>query len=78
MRLLFLLEQNYGYKKPTFGNLLPFLIYRWIYATVTGIPQTIRNIKAKYEEHKEQKRLQEEEEKERLKEEAEAKGTLLY
>ena len=57
-------EKNYGYKKPEIKDLLPFLIYRFVKATIIGIPQNIRNLKLKYEEFKEQKQLEEERAKE--------------
>jgi len=59
-----LLEKNYGYKKPEFKDLLPFVIYRFAKSTILGIPQNIHDLKLKYEEFKEQKRLEEERAKE--------------
>ena len=72
----YIVEKNYGYKKPELRNLLPFLIYRGTVSTVVGIPQTYRDLKQKYHDYKERKRLEEEEAKEA--EEEPAQGNWLF
>jgi len=59
-----LLEKELGYRKPTFWDLLPFVLCRGMYNFVTGIPTRIKNVKLHYEREKEQKKREEEELKE--------------
>lgn len=56
-----ILEENYGYKKPQMTNLLPFLMYRGTISFIKNLPVMMHDIKNKYEEHKERKRLEKEE-----------------
>ncbi len=55
------LEENYGYKKPNFSSLLPFLVYRWVVAFIKSLPDKIKEMRKMYEEYKERKRAEKEE-----------------
>jgi len=57
------IEEQYGYTRPTFWDLLPFVIYRGVTGFIISIPSKIRNAKQRYQEDQEEKqRLKEEEE----------------
>jgi len=57
------LKEQYGYTRPTFWDLLPFVIYRGITGFIISIPSRIREAKQSYHDYQEEKqRVKEEEE----------------
>lgn len=60
-----MIERDLGYRKPSFWDLLPFVLYRLIKNFIVSIPKRVQNERRKRKEEEERQLREEEEEKER-------------